>query len=702
MKNNYKLEGPVFYYNDSQLSAFISALPAPLEVEYFKKGRDANYLNLPCSFDIETTSTTVGESKVAFMYIWQLGIAGSVIIGRTWEQFITTLSAVVDYYNLTVGNRRIIIYCHNLMYEFQFMRKFFEWDKVFALKNRKVLYAICDPIEFRCSMILSNYALAYLGNTLRKYPVQKMVGDLDYNLIRHSHTELSPAEIQYCINDVRVVMSYIQECIEEFGGIHKIPLTNTGRVRNYCREACLSTPGYSALMRHLSISGEEEYRLLKRAFMGGFTHANAKWVCKDIPKVHSIDLASDYPTRIVVDYYPMSAGVRVETNDYNKIQHYLNTKCCIFDLALLNVRPIVEQENILSVSRCLFIEHQEDYVQNNGRLVSCEGWIRTTCTEIDFEYIRKFYTYDDIAITNMYVYTRGYLPTPLVSCVLDLYQKKTSLKDVPDKEVEYMVSKNMINSSYGMMVTDIARNEIVYDSDWSSLEPSIPKKMERYNNNRTRFLFYPWGVYVTAHARAQIYQAILEFGSDYVYSDTDSIKCVNYDAHVKWVEEYNFNILIKQIKSAEYHKLPLSLFRPADINGKKHPIGYFEYEGCVEYFRTCGAKRYMYWNHDDLSITVAGLGKKAGRDYFLKTYKSRENIFRHFVDGLHIPAGETGKLTHTYIDEKKTGVIKDYKGEWGTFYSPSATHLEPAPFSMSMIEAFLEYLFGYEELQYTE
>ena len=65
---------------------------------YKKRGRDESYYNLPCSFDIETSSvrqydgvnvdknTDYGR-KLAFMYIWQFAIRDFVIIGRTWEQF---------------------------------------------------------------------------------------------------------------------------------------------------------------------------------------------------------------------------------------------------------------------------------------------------------------------------------------------------------------------------------------------------------------------------------------------------------------------------------------------------------------------------------------------------------------------------------------------------------------------------------------
>ena len=84
--------------------------------------------------------------------------------------------------------------------------------------------------------MLSGFSLAKIGENLQRYKVNKMVGDLDYNLKRHHKTPLTDKEWKYLINDVQVVVAYIQETSENDGGYHKIPLTKTGYVRNYCRE----------------------------------------------------------------------------------------------------------------------------------------------------------------------------------------------------------------------------------------------------------------------------------------------------------------------------------------------------------------------------------------------------------------------------------------------------------------------------------
>ena len=48
-------------------------------------------------------------------------------------------------------------------------------------------------------------------------------------------------ELAYCNNDVEIVLAYINEQIEQYGNITKIPMTNTGRVRKFVKDKCYFT-----------------------------------------------------------------------------------------------------------------------------------------------------------------------------------------------------------------------------------------------------------------------------------------------------------------------------------------------------------------------------------------------------------------------------------------------------------------------------
>ena len=662
------------------------------------------YYNIVCAFDIETTSfSNQLDEKCAIMYCWQMAINGRVVFGRTWNEFIKVLNRLTEFFNLYSG-RRLIMYVHNLAFEFQFIRKRLEWESVFSIETRKPLYALTTGgIEFRDSYLLSGYSLAKLGDNLQKYKVKKLVGDLDYSKVRHSKTPMTEKEIAYCENDVLVVSAYIQEEIEKAGNITRLPLTKTGYVRNYCRSKCFygddrhktSTKTYQKyreliLNLHLTC---DEYKQLKRAFQGGFTHAAARFSGKVEKNVDSIDFTSSYPYVLLSEQFPMSSGRLVELHSKEEFQKYINLYCCLFDIEFTNLTPKFINENYISLSRCY---QHEKAVVNNGRVVSADK-IVTTITDVDYTVIEKTYDWDSMTIYNFRVYNRGYLPTNFVKSILKLYSDKTTLKGVEGKEVEYLVSKGMLNSCYGMTVTDIVRDEIIYSDEWDTEKADVESDIEHYNKSRNRFLFYPWGVWVTAYARRNLWGGILAFGDDYIYSDTDSIKCLNIEKHFDYINEYNNTVKRKLQVAANYHKIDFELFQPKTIKGIKKLIGVWDWETEKEKytrFKTLGAKRYMIEQGGKINITVAGVNKKTAVPYLVKTYGNK--IFDAFTNDLTIPKEYTGKMTHTYIDERRTGTITDYLGNTNTYDEYSGVHLENAEYSLSLSQAYIDFLKGYK------
>ena len=145
--------------------------------------------------------------------------------------------------------------------------------------------------------------------------------------------------------------------------------------------------------------------------------------------------------------------------------------------------------------------------------------------------------------------------------------------------MERMVSKNMLNACYGMMVTDIVRKEILYENDeWIVKKADEKTQLDIYNNSYNRFLFYPWGVWITAYARRNLWSAIFEFGEDYVYTDTDSIKGFNFDKHMNYFEEYNKDITRKLEVMCDRYKISKDLIKPLTKKGKAKPLGHWEIE----------------------------------------------------------------------------------------------------------------------------
>lgn len=656
------------------------------------------YANIPLSFDIETTSTYINDEKVAFMYVWAFALADVTFYGRTWEEFSEFLERLSVAWELD-NKHRAIIYVHNLSYEFQFFRKQLEWQKVFAVDERKPLKAITtNGIEFRDSYILSGFSLQKTAENLTIHSIEKKTGDLDYSLIRHHETPITDDEWGYIENDVLIITLYIDEQIQQYGNIARIPLTNTGRVRDYTRGKCFNDENgkrdnnkrtrYFKLMQNMTLT-ESDYKQLKRAFMGGFTHASNFHSNKVLEGVTSIDFTSSYPSVMVTEMFPLSSPIPATVNSIAELEEMMKKYCVLVDVKFTNIESSIYYENYISESKT---RNLVNATLNNGRVFKADS-LEITLTELDYNIIKNTYKYEQISVTNVKYMYKGYLPKPIIDSVLTLYQDKTQLKDVEGMETEYLLSKGMINSIYGMTVTDIAKDDNIYIEEWEVEQVNLAEVLKKHNNSKNRFLYYAWGVWVTAYARFNLWTGIIAMGDDYIYSDTDSIKFFNYEKHLPYINKYNENLLKKQQKVIEHYNLDEKLYRPKTIKGVEKPLGIWDYEGYYTRFKTLGAKRYLVEKDDKLELTVAGLSKKNGIKYMLEKSGSNTGVFNMFNDTLHIPKERTGKNTHTYIDECREVEITDYTGNTATIKELSSVHLESAEFTLNVsaeYERFLE------------
>ena len=691
-------------YELKDLTQFLSTI----NTKDIIKSKDKIYYNLAMSFDIETSSfyedkngviytnddyrklkNTVKADKKAIMYIWQFAIEENVIIGRTWNDFLYFCKKLYDFLNLK--ERYIVVYVHNLSYEFQFICKWFNWIDIFADSERKPIKATTDThFIFKCSYRLSGYSLEVLANNLKSHNIKKMVGDLDYNLIRNSKTPISKEELKYCENDVLIVTSYIDEQINEFGNIEKIPLTQTGKVRRYVRKQCFQNKEYQYFIKELTIE-KPEYMLLKNAFMGGFTHCNAMYTNKICQNVTSYDFTSSYPTVLISEKYPMSKGKEVYITTETELLNLIKNYCVLVDLQFTNIKTSFMYEQIISYSKCRNVKNP---LINNGRIVQAET-LTITCTDIDFLNIKDFYKWDSMKIGLCYIYKKDYLPKEFIKTILHLYKSKTELKGVDGKEVEYLHSKELLNSLYGMCVTSIVHDTVNFNgAEWTTENGNLDEELKNYNTDKNRFLFYHWGVWCTAYARNNLYTGIRECKDDYIYSDTDSIKIFNADKHKNYFEKYNEWIVQKLEKCLKYHNIPLDYISPKTIKGESKTLGVWDFDGFYTDFKTLGAKRYIYRKDDKISITVCGLSKKSGKEFI----ENQQKPFLFFNDGMFVDCEHTGKMTHTYIDREIENIITDYLGNQAYYHEKSFIHLEKTDYLLSLSDMYIKYFMGVQKL----
>jgi hypothetical protein len=402
---------------------------------------------------------------------------------------------------------------------------------------------------------------------------------------------------------------------------------------------------------------------------------------------------------MINEKFPMTKGEKVEITSNEEFDKNIRLYACVFYAEFENLESITMIEHPLSVDKCV---SKQGVKEDNGRIVEAKKII-IPLTNIDYSYLHLFYKWSSLRVFNFWRYEKQYLPTDMVKVILDLYKKKTELKDLKGYETEYMHSKELINSCYGMMVTNIVTPDIIYKNDEWDIDTNVMEdKLNKYNQSKNRFLFYPWGVFVTSYARRNLFTGIYEFGDDYIYSDTDSVKGRNYRKHLDYINNYNDMCIKKNYMAMDYHKIPHEYIKPKTKDGKEKPLGVWEFDGEYSRFKTLGAKRYMIEqienNEKIYSLTVAGVNKKLAIPYLEnKAKKNKCDIFDLFSHGLYLPPEHSGKLTLTYIDEEISGNVTDYLGNIANYCEKSCIHMEKSEYNMSLSDSYLNYLLEISE-----
>ena len=630
-------------------------------------GKRRVYDNNIYSFDIETTSYIIHNNKVynnlfyetlsdkeqhdclkqSCMYIWMFSINDIVYYGRTWDEFREFLTKLDNY-----CPHKKIVFVHNLAFEFQFLYSNFKQENVFARVSHKVMKSEFANfnIELRCSLFMSNCSLEKLPKTFN-LPIEKLVGNLDYNKLRHSKTILSDKELAYCEHDCLVIYYYILMELKIYDQVNKIPVTSTGHVRRELFDITMKNYKYKRRVRNAINTDPHIYNLLVASFQGGYTHAN--WIYTDtlLSNVDSYDETSAYPYVMVTHKFPSKEFKRCYIKD---VSHMYKSFAYLLVVNFKNVKSKY-YNNFISASKCMNLRGAK---YDNGRVIEAESF-SMVITDVDFYLYLDSYTFE-YEIVEAYYSKYDYLPIDFIKFILEKYVVKTEFKGVEGKEVEYNLEKQKFNSLYGMSVTNMIKDEVKFDgSKWYEEEltnEEIIKKLE--NEKKKAFLSFAYGVWVTAHARNNLLRRVIDLDKWVVYCDTDSCKLIQgYDKKV--FENYNKSVELRIEEVAKKLNIPVENYKPKDKKGNEHLLGIFECETIGDHkytydeFITQGAKKYAYKIDNEIHITVAGVPKSGATS--LKDLSE-------FKDGLVFKYRDTNKNLSTYNDEQVPVIMRDYQG----------------------------------------
>lgn len=565
---------------------------APIIEGRNKNRKYPSVIDMVCAFDIETTY--LAEIDDSCMYTWQLSVEGQGLLGRQWSEFYE----LMENLELIAKEReaRLVIYVHNLSFEFQFLRSLLEFspDDVFIVKSRKILKAVYhNLIEFRCAYLLTNMSL---DDFTKKMEVehQKLSGqEFDYSKRRYPWTELTEDEKSYCMHDVYGLVEALHKYFEiNNDNLLSVPMTSTGFVRRDAKNA----------MRTVSRDEIEDmlpnwhiYTLCRDAFRGGNTHANRYYVGHILKDVYSADRSSSYPDVQINCPFPMSCFSEEGQQSVRRLEQLIEKEKAILVRVIFYNIELKDKYwgcPYLSYDKC---EGTTGEIVENGRILKSK-FLETTLTDIDYRIIESEYKWDKIEIVDLCYASYGPLPKPLKQVTIDYYINKTSLKGVDGQEVFYVKSKNLLNSIFGMTAQNPVKPEIkMYGLEYHTVDTDLKKLL--YATRNRQFMPYQWGVWITAWARYRLEEGIRIAGDDFVYCDTDCVKSLK---ELNW-KAYNKERMNDSKASGAYAK---------DAKGRIHYMGVYETEEKLDRFVTWGAKKYCGELNGKLAVTVSGVVRK--------------------------------------------------------------------------------------------
>lgn len=605
---NHNAKKYVWYRNHRKISDYIKFEPNDLVNPTGKKitKKSTPLLNVGMGFDCETSRIST-DSDISCVYIWQFSIGIYNFLCRDFKSIIRFISELSELLKDVHLNAYAIIFDANIKYEFSYFQGLFSdyITDIFAKSTTDICsFTLLNNLKFQeCLGVFGTS----LDNLAKNYTItKKRKGDLNYNKIRNSHTNMTRKEILYSVNDVAILSELLQVAVNMFiNKGFKIPLTQTGIVRQEIKHSMLSRRGskekYINDVNAL-IGNKDEYITFREyLYSGGLTHSNYAYVGKVIksnnntPAVKCKDLISAYPW--AMNNFSFPAGRLVHTTD---IRFALSHKHYILKLTFSNIRS-KSTHSTISEHKCTSLLNP---VIDNGRVLRADSltiWVN----EIDLHNIKLIYNYDKekCYVNEVYYFTDSKrCNSAMLNVMNDWYIRKTKLKpltkdshandpDYDDNCKEYMRLKQLINSCYGMLVTSLYFENTIYK------DGKITTESVSYDDAK-KTIFNPYiGYWVTSRVRERLIQVIAKFPDSIIQYDTDSLYYIptnEIETEFDSINDDIYNQITKVCKQSELHDL-----------------GQWDNDGDYIEFCGYGSKRYCGKHSDGTyKITFAGANKK--------------------------------------------------------------------------------------------
>lgn len=565
--------------------------------------------------DFETsTPEWLEQDEKARVWAWgvcEIGNCNNITLGNNIDDFFKFISNPKENYELYFHNLKFdgeYIFYYLLTHGFKCiedkkdiapktfttlisdMGQFYTIEIYFDFKNKRKP----NKVKIYDSMKILNFSVDKIAKDF-KLEEQKL--ELDYKTYREEGHILTPHECEYLKHDI-VIMSKALDFIFKKG------LTKMTIGSNALADFKKSISNFDSYFPILT----EKDELIRQSYRGGWVYLNPIYKEKLMEHGIVLDKNSMYPSQQYYEYLPYGDPI------YFKDEYVLD-KCYPLYIQLLSCSFKIKPGKLPTIQ----LKNTPGFLANEYIEDTHEEIITLCLTSVDLELFMRHYDIKDVVYHGGFKFKRI---KGLFKNYIDYWMNEKINAEKEENGALRATSKVMLNSLYGKL----GLNPHVRGK-YPVLEGDVIK-YKMYEAKMRDPIYCAAASFITAYARYDIITTsqkirdytLEKYGKDYyIYSDTDSIKCLELS-----IDE------LKQFMEIDDYKLGAykceSKWRKAKFLRQKCYIEE-DYEG-------------------NIHSTIAGMPKKLGKyvnfDNFTKGFSIKaedKNIQDKKLKFMHVPGG---------------------------------------------------------------
>lgn len=361
----------------------------------------------------------------------------------------------------------------------------------------------------------------------KAFGLKTLKGKIDYNKFREIGHELTQEEIDYIVDDCKIVSICLKEMFEQ--GLEK--MTIASNALTHFKKLLGGNGKFRGLFPVLSV---EDDAYIRKAYKGGYTYVNPKFKNRWLEiNGCTYDVNSLYPSvmhscsRCLLPYaMPIFFKGEYPKNELYPL--YIIRFKCKFKLKKGYV-PIVQLKG-----NSRFVGRETEYLESSG-----VERVELTMTNVDFETFQKHYNITRLEFLDGYMFKAK---LGIFDTYLDYWiGQKIKAENEGNKGLR-QISKLMCNSLYGKFASNIVNDvkvpvlregDVVAHSSKLTLRENgedIENNMLLYDDKERELNYTAMACFITAYARRVTHMAIQENFDVFCYADTDSIHLASESA----------------------------------------------------------------------------------------------------------------------------------------------------------------------------